>query len=149
LLAKSFTLRRRLKHDSMAKPTPSPGYDAFVRALIQFSGRAQTRPNDPLSPSNDPSGNHPSWTFTQALTQLIHEDDSVADYETPTLLDGSPVSHADPLAPLKPRDEQALVELFTHDKIEEIAEEVQSRLKRLYPEPCWEDEPFDFLRQYL
>ncbi len=57
--------------------------------------------------------------------------------------------HAEPLAPLRQRDEQALEEIFDDLQVEEILTDVCIRLKQIYPEPCWEDEPFDFLRGYV
>lgn len=57
--------------------------------------------------------------------------------------------HANPLAPLRQKDEQALVEIFDDFQIEDILADVCIRLKQIYPEPCWEDEPFNFLEGYL
>lgn len=57
--------------------------------------------------------------------------------------------HAEPLAPLRQRDEQALDDLFGNGPIEEIVSDICDRLKHLHPEPCWEDDPFDFLKGYL
>ncbi len=57
--------------------------------------------------------------------------------------------HAEPLAPLRQRDEQALDDLFGHAPIEDMVSDICDRLKQLHPEPCWEDDPFDFLKGYL
>lgn len=57
--------------------------------------------------------------------------------------------HAEPLPPLRQRDEQALEDLFDHGQIEDMVSDICDRLKQLYPEPCWEEEPFDFLKAYL
>lgn len=57
--------------------------------------------------------------------------------------------HAEPLAPLRLRDEQALDEMFEDAQIEEIFMDICARLTQLYPEPCWDDQQFDFLRGYL
>lgn len=59
------------------------------------------------------------------------------------------VRHASPLSPLRLRDRQALSEIFEHDCLDEIAQDIHAYLARMYPEPCWEDEPYDFLGQYL
>ncbi|MDM3852381.1 MAG: hypothetical protein PT120_20110 [Aphanizomenon gracile PMC649.10] len=32
---------------------------------------------------------------------------------------------------------------------EEIEDEIKSKLVWLVPEPCWEDHPFEFLREFL
>ncbi|MEM6252963.1 MAG: hypothetical protein AAF821_08575 [Cyanobacteria bacterium P01_D01_bin.156] len=58
--------------------------------------------------------------------------------------------HADPLAPLRQRDELALDEIFGEcSTLEEAVDDVYQRLAKFYPEPCWEDEPFEFLESYL
>ncbi len=58
--------------------------------------------------------------------------------------------HAEPLAPLRQRDELALEEFFGDSyQIDEIVNDIYGRLGQLCPEPCWEDDPFDFLRGYL
>lgn len=59
------------------------------------------------------------------------------------------VHHASPLAPLRPRDGQALDDFFERDRIHEIALDIHRYLARAYPEPCWEDEPYEFLRGYI
>ncbi|MDJ0733424.1 MAG: hypothetical protein QNJ47_04935 [Nostocaceae cyanobacterium] len=51
--------------------------------------------------------------------------------------------------PLKNRDWKVLVELFERADIEEIEANIHSNLLMMIPEPCWEDDPFDFLSEYL
>lgn len=58
-------------------------------------------------------------------------------------------SYASPLMPLRDRDLQVLMELFTQEEIEAIEEDILWNLTRRAPEPCWEDDPFNFLRDYL
>jgi len=58
------------------------------------------------------------------------------------------VSHASPLAPLRRRDSHALDDLFEHDRLQEITLDVHRYLARMYPEPCWEDDPYEFLNGY-
>ncbi|PSB59995.1 hypothetical protein C7B61_18250 [filamentous cyanobacterium CCP1] len=53
------------------------------------------------------------------------------------------------LIPLRDRDLQSLSDLFASDEIEAIEEDILCNLTRLLPEPCWEDNPFDFLQDYL
>ncbi|ESA38231.1 hypothetical protein N836_32910 [Leptolyngbya sp. Heron Island J] len=55
--------------------------------------------------------------------------------------------HAEPLAPLRQRDEQALEDIFDDIEVEDILTDVCIRLRQLHPEPCWEDDPFDFLQE--
>lgn len=57
--------------------------------------------------------------------------------------------HAEPLAPLRQRDEQALDAVFEDTQIDEIIADICSRLQQLCPEPCWEDDTFEFLQGYL
>jgi hypothetical protein len=59
------------------------------------------------------------------------------------------VYHASPLAPLRQRDSQALENFFDSDRIQDVALDIHRYLARMYPEPCWEDEPYDFLRGYI
>lgn len=53
------------------------------------------------------------------------------------------------VAPLKDRDIKALDTLFHYDGMEEAAADISQVLLALFPEPCWEDDPFEFLRDYL
>lgn len=56
---------------------------------------------------------------------------------------------AAPLSPLRDRDLNALSELFLTDKMRIIEADVAQLLIRLQPEPCWEDDPFTFLEEFL
>ena len=51
--------------------------------------------------------------------------------------------------PLRDRDEQVLLELFDHEGIEAIEEDIVRNLLNRCPEPFWEDSSFEFLRDYL
>lgn len=57
--------------------------------------------------------------------------------------------YAPSLTFLREGDWIALIELFDRDDGDEIEADVNSSLFWLIPEPCWEDDPFDFLREYL
>ena len=50
---------------------------------------------------------------------------------------------------LRERDWEALNSLFDRDDSDEIEAEIKSKLVWLVPEPCWEDNPFEFLREFL
>jgi hypothetical protein len=50
---------------------------------------------------------------------------------------------------LRERDWEALTSLFDRDDSDEIKDEIKSKLVWLVPEPCWEDNPFEFLREFL
>ena len=56
---------------------------------------------------------------------------------------------AAPLSPLRERDLNALAELFLTDQISVIEADVAQLLIRLQPEPCWEDNPFNSLQDFL
>ncbi|MBE7381723.1 MAG: hypothetical protein F6J95_009975 [Leptolyngbya sp. SIO1E4] len=59
------------------------------------------------------------------------------------------MEHASPLTPLRQRDARALDEFFKDERIQEITLDIHRNLARMYPEPCWEDEPYDFLHGYI
>ena len=59
------------------------------------------------------------------------------------------VSHASPIAPLRARDSAALAEMFNGDCLPEVTLDIHRYLARTYPEPCWEDEPYEFLNGYV
>lgn len=59
------------------------------------------------------------------------------------------VSHAAPLSSLRERDLQALAEMFEPEDAAEVEAELARYLNLMCPEPCWEEDPFDFLRDYL
>ncbi len=50
---------------------------------------------------------------------------------------------------LRERDWEALISLFDRDDSDEIEAEITNKLVWLVPEPCWEDNPFEFLREFL
>jgi hypothetical protein len=53
------------------------------------------------------------------------------------------------LMPLNERDTKALLALFEREDIEQIEAEIDRNLFWLTPAPCWEDNPFDFLSEFL
>lgn len=57
--------------------------------------------------------------------------------------------YASPLAPLRERDEIALAAWFQREDIHEIETDIAAHLLKLLPEPCWEDNPLDFLKEFL
>ncbi|MBF2027162.1 MAG: hypothetical protein IGS48_10405 [Oscillatoriales cyanobacterium C42_A2020_001] len=58
-------------------------------------------------------------------------------------------SYADPISPLRERDIQALAVLFQRDDIAMIEADLTQMLLRLLPEPCWEEDGFEFLKEFL
>jgi hypothetical protein len=71
------------------------------------------------------------------------------------LIESNPVetsdlgSFAEPLSPLRERDFKALSDFFLRDDIYAIEADVKQRLLSLLPEPCWEENVFDFLQEFL
>lgn len=57
--------------------------------------------------------------------------------------------YAEPLAPLREGDALALEDIFNDTQIDERLTDICIRLEQLCPEPCWEDEPYDFLKGYI
>jgi hypothetical protein len=57
--------------------------------------------------------------------------------------------YAPPFTSLRERDWKVMIELFDREDSEEIEADIKSNLLLRTPEPCWEDDPFDFLREYL
>jgi hypothetical protein len=127
----------------MVYPNHLEGYDPFGRALMQFSAKTSTpKPADNAPPS-----------AASTLRQHLETDAPEAaldwdNYETPTLiceLEG----HSQPLEPLREKDLTALIDLFGDSNMRDIDADVQTRLQAFYPEPCWEDDLYAFLRGYL
>lgn len=59
------------------------------------------------------------------------------------------LSHAAPLKSLHQRDFHILADLFERKDIEEIESNINTILLILWPEPCWEDNLLEFLREYF
>lgn len=57
--------------------------------------------------------------------------------------------YAPPLMPLKDRDLEALVSTFEQEDIQEIETDIAVNLQTRLPEPCWEDNPIEYLRDFL
>ncbi|MDX2244452.1 MAG: hypothetical protein NW224_27580 [Leptolyngbyaceae cyanobacterium bins.302] len=57
--------------------------------------------------------------------------------------------YASPIAPLRDRDRDALVKLFHRTDMYDIEVDVNQMLLQLLPEPCWDEDGFDFLREFL
>lgn len=57
--------------------------------------------------------------------------------------------HAPPLMPLKERDFKALATLFDRADSNEIEADINNILERMVPEPSWDEDPCEFLQEYL
>ncbi len=57
--------------------------------------------------------------------------------------------NAAPLIPLEERDWKELALLFDRHDSDEIEADVISKLNMLCPEPSWDEDPYEFLSEYL
>jgi len=91
-----------------------------------------------------------SKAYRPSITSLLPEPNAT---QAPKALANSKsyeVGHyAAPLMSLHDRDINALTGLFEREDINEIEADIQKILHWLWPEPCWEEDPFDFLHEYL
>ncbi|MEM7062799.1 MAG: hypothetical protein AAF572_06515 [Cyanobacteria bacterium P01_B01_bin.77] len=121
--------------------------DPSFPELITFNRFDSTIPNligveKKSSFSSFIDSNQEPWHHSWRGEQYEYQPES-------NLLPSTLAFHAEPLAPLRQRDEQALDEIFEDTQIEAMIADICNRLKQLYPEPCWDDDPFDFLSGYL
>ncbi|MFB2923181.1 MULTISPECIES: hypothetical protein [Aerosakkonema] len=81
----------------------------------------------------------------QRVNQIENEASATLSTESSATLDGCTPS----LTSLREGDTKALAALFDREDSDEIETDISKYLLLLWPEPCWEDNPFDFLREYL
>lgn len=103
------------------------GYDPFVRSLIRFSTQVVEQ-----------SGYRRQGRMTSRISAPAIHDESF-----------SPLGYSSPLSALRERDIHALVDIFAHEHLPEVEADIHQYLGRLYPEPCWEVEPYEFLKDLL
>ncbi len=104
---------------------------AFLE-LVRYSSHGLEKKSlaTPIAP-DEPE--HPSWAI--AFDPFTLEPAAA-----------SPVpEHAPPLSPLRLRDLQAMADLFHQPHMDEIEADILRNLGWRFPEPCWEDDPLDFL----
>ena len=114
---------------------PPDGFHLVTQALVRFEQRNGF--SSFVEPASEPLAH--SWQNIRCL----HQPD------VGSLLRPLTFHHADPITSLRSRDEKALEEIFDDEQLDEILADVYLRLKQLCPEPCWEDDPFDFLQDYV
>lgn len=56
---------------------------------------------------------------------------------------------ASPLSPLRERDLAALATWFHREDMYAIESDLNQMLLHLLPEPCWDEDAFDFLQEFL
>ncbi|MGG6237924.1 hypothetical protein ACQ4N7_04730 [Nodosilinea sp. AN01ver1] len=116
--------------------------DPWVKALFTVSQRAaaKKRSRRPLqSHSASGPGVYPKPEAPQ---------DGAAPPSPYSLANAAPLL-ANPLDPLRDRDRQALGDMFAHDQMAAIEADILNRLSHLVPEPIWDIEPYEFLREFL
>ena len=115
--------------------------------LIARQNVALPRPQ--LAPDTDPEGLHALQRVAER-GELRKQRSGWQRWDTLTPAAGYVCfNYADPLSPLKERDETALMELFQADFMETIEADISHCLLQLLPEPCWEDDPLEFLQDFL
>ncbi|MBW4560882.1 MAG: hypothetical protein KME32_06920 [Mojavia pulchra JT2-VF2] len=57
--------------------------------------------------------------------------------------------HTPLITSIAERDWKAMTELFDREDGDEIEADIHTNLLLMTPEPCWGDDPFEFLREYL
>lgn len=118
------------------------GHDRGFQALFRNSAPPSFRQSQPRSftkPQAVPAYEPPDLAedLLPLRSHIIQTSQSVG------------VVHASPLTALRHRDAAALEDLFHNLPAQEIASDIHHYLDRLHPEPCWEDEPYEFLRGYV
>lgn len=111
--------------------------DPVFIQLLEFSKKAAVS-----KPSRRWRRFLPSKLETLADPQTGSSDFTANSWEFST-------SAAEPLSALKERDTQALAELFEHEEIEAIQADVLLCLSFLSPAPCWDEQAFEFLKEFL
>jgi hypothetical protein len=115
-----------------------PG-DLALAELIRFSSK--------VAASNPPRRLR-RLLSAKSRQQVLKKDKEIAE-PVAIVLEGPQFIFADPLSPLKARDNAALAALFDRDDLAEIETDVDLYLSFLYPEPCWDEETFAFLAGYI
>ncbi|MBD2462649.1 hypothetical protein H6G89_16535 [Oscillatoria sp. FACHB-1407] len=136
-------------------PISSPSsHDPALTELVQHSSQAllqkkaeRLSEHSATSRSDSTHRNPPGAISSQG--DLLHVSVSAGAHQVASSLVAQPHSYAMPLSPLRDRDLKALADLFLQEAIEEIEADILANLLNRFPEPCWEDHVFDFLKDYL
>lgn len=83
--------------------------------------------------------------FTNLITNFLYQLTQTSPVTYPNI----PQTYAPVFTSLRERDWKVLIELFDRHDSDEIEADISTNLLLMMPEPCWEDDPFDFLREYL
>lgn len=126
---------------SFARPVSSSlRADPWVKALFTTSQRAAAKKRSRrLARSYEAPGTY----------QKTEGPDPAGALSSPYSLADAAPQLANPLSPLRDRDRQALGDIFAHDQMAAIEADILNRLSYLVPEPIWDVEPYEFLREFL
>ncbi len=101
----------------------------------------------PLPPGfGTPMLSKPSVLMTDGADNPWRE---VSDAIRPEDAPAPSFDHAQPISPIRDRDFKELADWFDREDMAEIEEDINHQLLMLFPEPCWEDNHFEFLREHL
>ncbi|MGG6296614.1 hypothetical protein ACQ4M4_19660 [Leptolyngbya sp. AN02str] len=111
------------------------GTDASLLELLEFSSKALQRKTLQRSP----------------FTSKVDTSTPIPPQRSFFLTDyvGGVYNGAAPLMPLRDRDMHVLADWFHQPDIHAIEADILHNLEYLYPAPCWEDDPFEFLHEFL
>lgn len=115
--------------------------DPWVRALFTISQRAAKKRSRRLKRTYAVPG--------ASVSQRTGEPNARTAVPSPYSLAEAAPQLANPLAPLRDRDRQALGDMFAHDQMAAIEADILNRLSHLVPEPIWAVEPYEFLQEFL
>lgn len=168
-----------ITRSSGADSSPSPSTPAVLQGVESLSAQSHLARSDRAAsriqgnifePYQPPWTTHPSSLHSLLLSPItpVVTPPTAGDrtgYKQPLYLSGrlprletaqlgltdshAPISYAAPLTPLRPRDIEALQDFFDRADMFAIEANVDQHLLRLLPEPCWEEDPFEFLREFL
>ena len=120
-------------------PLPRNGWIAASRVYVDAGSTAAMRL------SNPPYSNHARSAAASPQAGCMSEH--YGGLERRHREESS--EHTSLLIPLRDRDVKELKALFADQEIEAIETDIIDNLLRRCPEPCWEDDPFEFLQDYL
>ncbi|MGK7891239.1 MAG: hypothetical protein AB4042_18070 [Leptolyngbyaceae cyanobacterium] len=133
--------------------------------LYQFSEQYASQGQEVLSPpflsSTEELGGRLSFELVKHVCGLTQTTPIQRSHQKPnTDADLTPAreamrharvssSFAPPIMPMHQRDRTILDDLFERDDMSDIHTEITDQLGKMVKEPCWDDDPYHFLSDYL
>ncbi|MDX2228117.1 MAG: hypothetical protein NW220_00675 [Leptolyngbyaceae cyanobacterium bins.349] len=138
-------VRTDARHQLRSRPALPTALNYWAPDLRQESCSIQERSHPSKSHAPDLDASLPLVDLEPRPSQ-----DSSVRKEQVAIQPPEPVgSYADPLEPLRERDLQALDKLFQRDDMYTLEADLNQMLLHLLPAPCWEEDAFEFLRDFL